>query len=72
MKALFPGIILFLIVALQACSNRSVYENIQVHQRSECQKHATQSEYKACMEKVNPSFDDYERERSRLLEEDED
>lgn len=62
--------ILMLLVALSVagCSYRAAYENIQINRRNECLK-LPQSRYEECMEGVNQSYDEYERERQEYLKE---
>ncbi|MEQ8661665.1 MAG: hypothetical protein RLW62_12695 [Gammaproteobacteria bacterium] len=58
--------ILIVLLGLTACSNRSVYETIRMNQRNACLE-AQPSRPDACMERLNKSFDEYERERGDEL-----
>lgn len=60
-------LILLLLVGVAACSNRAVYENIQIHQRNECMKQPS-GPYEECLERVNPPYEEYRREREEMLE----
>lgn len=60
-------LILTLLIGITACSNRAVYENILIHQRSECVKEPP-PRYEDCLERVNTSYEEYERNRKELLE----
>lgn len=62
-------VILMLITActLFGCSNRAIYENIQLHNRQQCAQ-LPPSQYDDCMEEINKSYDEYEREREESLE----
>lgn len=55
-------IIMFLFIS--ACTNRGAYEGIQASNRFECSK-LPHSQYDECMEKINISYDEYERERKK-------
>ena len=60
-------ILLFLVMMyLTGCSNRGVYEGIQVSNRNECFK-LPPSQYDECVENTNISYDEYERERKEAL-----
>ncbi len=63
MKVIPPLIILLI---LAGCSNRGVYEGIQISNRNECSK-VPPSQYDECMEKANKSYDEYERESENNL-----
>ena len=56
---------LFLTVLIIGCSNKAVYDNIQMNNRNECKK-LPQSQYEDCMEKANKSYEEYERERKEV------
>lgn len=61
---------LLLLVALTAlcgCSNRAVYDNLQINQRQQCaQLPPTESE--KCMRNTGKSYPDYARERGEVVE----
>lgn len=59
--------ILLIAFSLVGCSNRAVYENIQINQRNDCVK-VPPPEYDACMERANKSYGEYERERREVVE----
>lgn len=59
---------LFLVLMfLAGCSNRGVYEGIQVSNRNECFKLPPSPQYDECMENANISYDEYERKRKEAL-----
>ena len=58
---------LFIVFSMVGCSNRAIYENIQINKRNECMT-LPQNQYDECMEGVNKSYDKYERERNETLE----
>lgn len=62
MKAI---LMLLVILSMAGCSNRAIYENIQLNNRNECAK-LPPPEYEKCMEDVNKSYDEYEKERQEL------
>jgi len=47
---------------LMACSNKAIYDNIQLNNRRACEK-APPSQYEECIKLVNKSYEDYEKER---------
>lgn len=61
--------LLIILVLLEgtACGNRAMYDNLRLHQRNQCYKEPP-SNYEACMERANKSYEKYERERNELLE----
>lgn len=63
MKATF--ILLFIFLAA-GCSNRAVYENLQINKRTECSK-LPLSEYDQCIAGIDKSYDEYERERQEVI-----
>lgn len=56
-----------LLVLTTGCSQRAVYENVQINQRNECVNEPP-STYFECLDRANKSFDKYQRERKELLE----
>ncbi len=50
-----------IVLFLTGCSNRAVYENIQMHERSKCSK-VSPSEYRECREATYKPYSEYERE----------
>lgn len=61
------SVVLF-VVALVGCTNKELYQSGQTHQRNECLKNATtQAERDACYNQQNPSYEDYEKERQKVI-----
>lgn len=60
--------ILFLLLGLPACSNRAIYENMQIQQRNDCRKEAPQ-DYAACIKRTDMLYEEYLRERNAVLTE---
>lgn len=58
--------IILAIFAIAGCSNKAVYDNIQLNNRNECSK-VPPPQYERCMERANQSYDDYERERKEVV-----
>ena len=53
---------LFIIALVTSgCSNRAVYENMQMYERNKC-SNVPLSEYNECMEATRKPYDEYERE----------
>jgi len=67
-KERFVNIYLVLLIALSigACSNKAIYDNIQLNNRNDCAK-LPPSQYDECMERANKSYEEYERERKEAL-----
>lgn len=61
-------LLILLAVLVTACSARAGYENLQINRRNECMK-LPPARYDACMEGVQQSYDEYERERQEYLKE---
>lgn len=49
------------------CSNKAVYDNMRINQRSECHNEPPPN-YVECIERTEKTYDEYERERKELLE----
>jgi len=64
MKLYFALVIVALTVG---CSNRAVYDNVQINKRNECMS-LQKNQYDECMKSVNKSYDEYEKERKEVLE----
>ncbi|WP_415038896.1 hypothetical protein [Alcanivorax sp.] len=57
------GVLLFTAaILLCACSEKAVYDNIQLNNRLQCDK-VPLSEYDDCMSRASKPYEDYERER---------
>lgn len=63
-----PVLVLVAVCLLAGCSNRAIYDNIRFDRKNEClQMPATM--FDACMERLDMSYDEYQRERSAVLDE---
>ncbi|MCG8610073.1 MAG: hypothetical protein MI864_06010 [Pseudomonadales bacterium] len=51
------------------CSNRAVYDNIQLNNRYACAEKPP-SEQDACYQNASKTYDEYERERQEALQQD--
>ena len=60
-------IFLFVLLGISGCSNRAIYDNMRIKQRSECLKEPP-STYFECIERTNKSYEEYKREREEVLE----
>lgn len=60
-------LIVLIVLGLTGCSNKAMYDNIQLHQRNECREEPPAA-YFECIERTNKSYEDYQRERKELLE----
>ncbi len=59
-----------ILLGLTGCSNKAVYDNIRLYEKNECLKAPPPTQLE-CMDKASKSYEEYERERKALLEEDE-
>lgn len=59
--------ILILILGVSGCSNKAVYDNLQMQHRNDCIKEPPPT-YDDCVARSNQSFEDYERERNEVLD----
>ncbi len=57
---------MFIVITIGACTNKAIYDNFQLNNRNECTKQP-HSEYDACMERTNMSYEEYERKRKEDL-----
>ena len=54
------------VLLIGACSNKAIYDNIQLNNRNDCAK-LPRSQYDECIERAGKSYDEYERERKEAL-----
>ena len=54
--------LLIVVFFLTGCSNKAVYDNIQINNRNACVK-APPFQYEECIERTNKSYEEYEQER---------
>lgn len=54
-------------VALSGCSNQQVYTAVQKNRQTECEK-LPQAQYEQYMKDYEQSYDDYARDRERVLQ----
>ncbi len=67
-KILAPALLLAtFMTAFIGCSNRSIYEAVQTGNMHECQ-FSQESVRERCMERVSESYEDYEKSRQEILE----
>jgi hypothetical protein len=57
------SVLMFSVVLISACSNKSLYENIQANNQFACNNVAN-SQYDECMERSNVSYEEYEEKRT--------
>lgn len=67
MKTIKICLIPLIIIFLAACSNKAIYDNIQLNNRKDCVK-LPHSQYEKCMGKINMSYKEYEKERKEVLD----
>lgn len=59
-------LMLFLLIVAGACSNRQIYDSLQIRQKNEC-LNLPPAESDECLGRVGKSYDQYEKERQELL-----
>ncbi|MEE4245287.1 MAG: hypothetical protein V2I33_07735 [Kangiellaceae bacterium] len=59
-------LLIIFVILTSSCSNRAVYDNIQLNNRNECAK-LPPAQYDSCMKGVNKSFEDYQKERDEVI-----
>lgn len=52
---------------LAGCSNKGTYDAVQAGKQMEC-AHLPESDYEGCMREANRSYEDYDRDRKALLD----
>lgn len=57
-------LVLFLLSFLVACTNKAIYDNIQLNNRNDCIKEPPPL-YEKCMERTNKSYQEYQREKNK-------
>lgn len=58
---------LVVLLLLAGCSNKAIYDNIQLNNRRDCTK-LPPSQYDSCIEQANKSYEEYEKERREAIE----
>jgi hypothetical protein len=51
---------------LSGCSNKAVYDNIQINNRNECNK-IPPSQYEECVDRASEPYEEYKRERAEAI-----
>ena len=49
-----------------ACSNKAIYDNIQLNNRQQCAK-LPPSQYDECIAHYSKTYDEYEKERKEVI-----
>ncbi|MDP5187969.1 MULTISPECIES: hypothetical protein [unclassified Alishewanella] len=57
---------LLLLFTLAGCSNKAVYQNLQLNKKQQCQQLPV-SQYDECMRSIPLTYEEYERERQEVL-----
>lgn len=57
------------LLLVAGCSSKAVYDNVQYNNFRECNS-VPSAQYEECVERSNKSYEEYERERESVLEED--
>lgn len=61
-------LVLVSVFLMSACSNKAVYDDLQINKRRHCLT-LPSDEYDDCMAETNKPYNEYERERREALEE---
>lgn len=67
MRTIFVLLAFALVVG---CSNRAVYDNIQLNQRNDCFK-LPPSQREDCLDSIDKSYEEYRKEREDIIDSDE-
>ncbi len=59
-------IMLFLSLSFFGCSNKAVYDNMQLNNRRACDK-VPPSQYEECIDRASKTYEEYERERNEEM-----
>ena len=62
-------LLIFFMLSSAGCSNKAVYENVRQNQKNACLKEPP-AVYSECMERASKTYEQYQRERETLLNED--
>lgn len=54
--------------SIAGCSNKAVYDNLHLYQRSKCVNNESLPTYFECIERMNKPYEEYERERKESME----
>ncbi|MBV2129300.1 hypothetical protein [Arsukibacterium indicum] len=60
------ALIICLLLGITGCSNKGVYQDLQRNKRNECLQ-LPQAEYDKCMQTMEMSYEEYERQRQQAL-----
>ena len=60
-------LLLWLVLLLSGCSNKTIYENLQTDKFNYCRT-LRQSQFDGCIQGMEKSFNEYETERKKLIE----
>jgi hypothetical protein len=67
MKELYPLILIFVVLVLQACSAEQVHTMIKENKKQECHSLPTNSQYEECIKRNDESYDEYSRKRKEVI-----
>lgn len=59
---MYKSLALALPLLFVGCSNRAVYDNVQLNNRRECNR-VPPSQYEECIQQASKTYEEYERER---------
>lgn len=59
---------LLVLALFSACGNKAIYDNMQINRKTECAT-LPPTEYDKCMQSVDKTYSEYERERQEVLKE---
>ncbi len=63
---MYKLLVLVLPLLFVGCSNKAIYDNIQLNNRNECNK-VPPSQYDECIERASKTYEEYERERNDTI-----
>lgn len=63
---MYKLLMLFLSLLFIGCSNKAVYDNMQLNNRRACDK-VPSSQYEECIERASKAYEEYKRERDEEI-----
>ncbi|MGP9799626.1 hypothetical protein [Rheinheimera sp. NSM] len=60
-------LILCLLLCVSGCSNKAAYQNLQLNKQQQCMR-GPAAEYDKCMQGMDQSYEEYERQRREAIE----
>lgn len=59
-------LVICLLLGVIGCSNKAAYQNLKLNKQQQCMR-APVAEYDKCMQNMDQSYEEYERQRQQAL-----